>query len=91
MAIKSEKKENNMLCKNAELYKQQLIELANNCELSVPLAYFITKDFFRDVEALYLDTLKKESDTTSLEKEERMIFDPVTGEVEKEEVKHETE
>lgn len=80
-----------MLCKNAELYKQQLIELANNCELSVPLAYFITKDFFRDVETLYLETLKKEENEASLEKEEKMIFDPVTGEVQKEEILNESE
>lgn len=80
-----------MLCQNANIYREQLVELANNCGLSVPLAYFITKDFFRDVETLYLETLKKEENETSLEKEERMIFDPVTGEVQKEEVADESE
>ena len=79
-----------MLCKNANMYREQLIELANSCGLSVPLAYFVTKDFFRDVEALYLDTLDKEKREASLEKEEKMIFDPATGTVQKEEVLNET-
>lgn len=40
-----------------ERYKQQLIELANNCNLPVNLAYFITKDFCNELYNVYKEAL----------------------------------
>lgn len=44
----------------AEQYRQQLVNLTNNSGLTIALAYYIAKDFFRDLQDSYKDSLKAE-------------------------------
>ena len=49
----------------AEQYRQNLIDLTNNCHLTMALAYYVAKDFFRDLEESYKQTLKEEAENLS--------------------------
>lgn len=49
-----------MFNKDIESYRQKIIDLTNNCGLTVGTALFVIKDIYRDLEQLYYSTIKEE-------------------------------
>lgn len=69
-------------CVEAEKYKQDLINLTNNSNLCVSTAYYIAKDFLRDLLRTYEEALSYEQ-SKNMEPQEEIVkignTDPETG------------
>lgn len=48
-------------CLNIENFKEQLINLVNNCNLTIGTALYIVKDIHNSLYNAYLEELRKES------------------------------
>lgn len=43
-----------------ENYKNQLVEITNHCGLTIGTAYYVAKDFLRELEKTYIQSLQEE-------------------------------
>lgn len=43
-----------------EKYKDQLVNITNHCGLTIGTAYYVAKDFLRELEKTYIQAMKEE-------------------------------
>ena len=48
-----------------EQYKNQLVDITNNCNLPIGVAYYVFKDVFKELEMAYYNSLSNEPKLTS--------------------------
>jgi GTP1/Obg family GTP-binding protein len=66
------RKENIMFSlQSIEIYRNNLIDLTNNCGLTIGTAYYVFKDVLKDLEKEYIKAIEKEQNSqTKSQKEE---------------------
>lgn len=57
--------------KQIEAYRNNLVELTNFCQLSIGTAYYVVKDFLRDLEKSYINSMAVEEEEEKVQAEKK--------------------